>query len=142
MDRALYHGKRVENGEWISGYVYRLSEELNSFIMIPDSCGESHEVITETVRRSLWLKEFNVDSDGNETTGDILFNGDIIEKKSEEDGDGTYLLQLKEEEGFIEFLRLSGTGFSDCTESMKRIGNWWDNPELIPVNVKQSVSLD
>ena len=34
MREISFRSKRTDNGEWIEGYVYRISEKLNPFIML------------------------------------------------------------------------------------------------------------
>lgn len=60
MDREiLFRGKRVDNGEWVEGYLYRLSEKLNPFIMVINKSGEAYPVIPETVGQYTGLKDKN-----------------------------------------------------------------------------------
>lgn len=69
MREILFRGKRVDNGEWVCGYLYRLSERLNPFIMFVNSNAESHEVILETVGQFTGLCDKN---------GKKIFEGDIV----------------------------------------------------------------
>lgn len=43
-DRYLFKAKRLDNGEWVIGYLYRLSESNPPFIMLSNRYGESYEV--------------------------------------------------------------------------------------------------
>ncbi len=65
----LFRGKRKDNNEWICGYLYRLSERLNPFIMFVNSNAESHEVIPETVSQFTGLVDIY---------GKKIFEGDIV----------------------------------------------------------------
>ncbi len=48
-DRYLFKSKRIDNGEWIIGYLYRLSENHRPFIMLENRYGESYEVDEHTI---------------------------------------------------------------------------------------------
>ena len=56
-DRYLFRGKRTDNGEWIIGYLYRLSENAHPFIMLCGKCGESHEVDEHTICQCVGMTE-------------------------------------------------------------------------------------
>lgn len=45
----LHRAKRIDNGEWIEGYAYRLAEELNPFIMLPSKLGLAYKIDADTV---------------------------------------------------------------------------------------------
>lgn len=48
-DRYLFKAKRIDNGEWIIGYLYRISENHHPFIMLENRYGESCEVDEHTI---------------------------------------------------------------------------------------------
>lgn len=54
-----YRAKRLDNNEWIYGSIYRLSENLNPFIMLIDKCGESYEVDPSTIGQYIGRKDKN-----------------------------------------------------------------------------------
>lgn len=71
-NEMLSRGKRVDNGEWIEGYYYCLSDKLNPFIMLPNRHGESYEVIPETVGKFTTLSD---------THRKKIFKGDIVKNR-------------------------------------------------------------
>lgn len=68
-DRYLFKAKRVDNGEWVVGYLYRLSENNPPFIMLCNKYGESYEVDEHTICRCTDLKDKN---------GKLIWKNDIV----------------------------------------------------------------
>ena len=58
-DRYLYRAKRTDNGEWVEGYLYRLSENHPPFIMLSDRYGESHEIDPSTICQCAGMPDKN-----------------------------------------------------------------------------------
>lgn len=117
MREILFRGKRKDNGEWVYGYLYRLSERLNPFIMLVNK-GESHEINPETVGQFTGLTDKN---------GKKIFEGDIMQLCSAcypclvyWDGKGWAWKQNRKRRE-IDLTR----------EKMDIIGNIYDNPELL-----------
>lgn len=67
-DRYLSKAKRIDNGEWIVGYLYRLSENNPPFIMLR-KYGESYEVDEHTICQCTGLKDKN---------GNLIWENDIV----------------------------------------------------------------
>lgn len=137
MREILFRGKNVDNGKWIKGYLYRISEELNPFIMLPDSKGESYEVDSITVGQYTGLTDRN---------GKKIFEGDIV-KCSDENNDIYFSAVVKfgnpnavYDWGY-QLKRMNGDHTNtdillwvDMEEGgafIEVIGNIYDNPELL-----------
>ncbi len=70
-DRYLFKAKRVDDGEWIVGYLYRLSENNPPFIMLR-KYGESYEVDEHTICQCTGLEDKN---------GNLIWENDIVKDK-------------------------------------------------------------
>lgn len=124
MREILFRGKRVDNGEWVCGYLYRLSERLNPFIMFVNSNAESHQVIPDTVGQFTGLCDKN---------GKKIFEGDFVKVTTGLEGyKSTYHSTIHRVTydvcncGVAVFYPFDN---SDMVEA-EVIGNIYDNPEL------------
>lgn len=68
-DRHLFKAKRISDGEWIIGYLYRLSENNPPFIMLR-KYGESYEVDEHTICQCTGLKDRN---------NNLIWENDILD---------------------------------------------------------------
>ena len=130
MREILFRGKRIDNGEWIEGYLYRLSEKLNPFIMIKNKGGMAFEVIPETVGQYTGLTDKN---------GTKIFEGDYIVCSQAIEGN---FIDEHIEMGYVEMKhgafglhRKQGyyRPFKDWLEDYEYevVGNIHDNPVLL-----------
>ena len=68
-DRYLFKAKKIDDGEWIVGYLYRLSENNPPFIMLR-KYGESYEVDEYTICQCTGLKDRN---------NNLIWENDILD---------------------------------------------------------------
>lgn len=127
-DRYLFKAKRLDNGEWIVGYLYRLSENNPPFIMLR-KYGESYEVDEHTICQCTGLKDKN---------GKLIWENDIVaywdaysteSGLSEADCIGKVLWD-DETMSFQVTNRLSAESY-EVLDECSVIGNIFGNPELL-----------
>lgn len=143
-DRNLFRGKRKDNGEWIIGYLYRLSENHPPFIMLCNIYGESHEVDPSTICQC-------VPCDGCSSCEKTIWENDIVT-------DGYYVgvvkfgLYASKHLGFF----IDWTSGDNCLDYLRQdfmywlpkikvIGNVFDTPingEYIPVSQTSSKTYE
>lgn len=133
MDSELYKGKSVETNTWIIGYLYRISEKANPYIMARNSCGTSYEVDEGTLCRCVG-KEY--------MDGEVAFQGDIFESQSAGVRMvlkyGTYEAYcpadrtVMDSVGFYaEAEGYSAMPIGDLSDYALKIGNIFDNADLL-----------
>ena len=126
-DRYLYSAKRTDNGEWVEGYLFRLSENHPPFIMLIDRYGESHEIDPSTICQCTGLKDKN---------GNLIWENDIMVANLDDSfpEDTTYSRVVWNNNGFC----TKEQGSEDISpldkfdqEYFEVCGNLFDNPELL-----------
>lgn len=112
---------------WVEGYIYKISEELNPFIMRIDRHGESVEIDPETLCQYTGLTDKN---------GKRIWENDIAEAWSEgvkavgqvkKRVDGLYIMYPAYQNRAFWGLCPNDAGKTSVTV----IGNIFDNPELL-----------
>lgn len=127
----LFRGKRKSDHKWIEGYLYRISEKLDPFIMLKNSKGESYEVDPETVGPFT----------GKTLNGKNIFVGDIIRSHEDHDDicgftvhDTFSSVVIWDKEHFCFAFKTNDyiQAFDDWEWSgSEKIGNIHDDPDLI-----------
>ena len=135
MKDILFRGKRVDNGEWVYGFLTKMWGALH----IIDKANENvaYEIIPETVGQYTGLIDKN---------GKKIFEGDIIRAITLDTGSeqmavvcfGNFIDENNGDEyiGFyIEFDGIKTTitqlAMEECKNRIEVIGNIYDNPELL-----------
>ena len=117
MREHKYRGKRLDNGEWVYGYLYRLSEKLNPFIMLKNEKGLSYEVDPKTVGQYTGLNDDN----SNE-----IYDGDILKS------DDKYSEVWWDDGAFwVDFEGNSMQLLIDSLIGVEKVGNAYDNQEMV-----------
>lgn len=119
-DRYLFKAKRIDDGEWIVGYLYRLSENNPPFIMLR-KYGESYEVDEYTICQCTGLKDKN---------GKLIWEKDIIRCKL-----GKVIVLWDEAQWKVKkcddvFIWYKDLYFWVSDRNAEVIGNIFDNKEL------------
>ena len=127
MREILFHGKRVANGEWVTGYYANvcglgcnINETRHYILEYPK--GQQHEIYTSTLGQYTGLTDRN---------GKKIFEGDIVRCNNEIFVIGYY-------ESFAAYtlkspcnMRQAPPITSITTRNFEVIGNIYDNPELL-----------
>ena len=128
MGICLHKAKRKDNGEWVEGYLYRLSEQHPPFIMLSSKYGESHEVDEETICRCMGLPCRNAEK---------TWEHDIVRTEFD---DGEYICVIEYNEEKACFMNVvpceRNYPYNIDIEELKNydvLGNRFDNPELLDV---------
>ena len=133
-DRYLFKAKRIDNGEWVVGYIARYGHTgKEKYYIIPSYASDLYaiEVDTSTICRCTGLKDNN---------GKLIWENDVVEIGEHEDTvnglykviycENAHCYALKRSVDFhYNFFTFSDlNGFET---SSKVIGNIFDNPELL-----------
>lgn len=130
-DRYLFKAKRIDNGEWVQGYLQVLWEKRYVLWRITNDIPDMVEVDPSTICQCTGLKDKN---------GKLIWENDVVEIGEHEDSvNGLYKVIYCEinfcyalersidfHYNFFTFSALNG--FETSSEV---IGNIFDNPELL-----------
>ena len=125
-DRYLFKAKKTDNGEWVIGYLYRLSERHPQFIMVSDGYGESYGVDEHTICQCTGLKDKN---------GNLIWENDIVRGKMH--GNYGYRKLVGVVQYYIDAFKVNVKpnsfwgDYKNIPNACEVIGNIFDNKELL-----------
>ena len=130
QDRFLFRGKRIDNGEWVEGYLYGIWERRYILWGMTNDIPNMVEVDPSTICQCTGLKDKN---------GKLIWENDICDRKEQYteivkycNGDWTldYSYASHKESGAC----YCNLGFyAEERKCIEVIGNMIDNPELLEV---------
>lgn len=126
MREIKFRGKRLDNGEWLYGYLIRLHGIPYIYPSPANNRWTSYEVDPDTVGQFTGL----LDKNGKE-----IYEGDIISERLK----GHRKYQDAYQVMFVDYQWCGKNGYGSCTSlslfadfhDIKVIGNIHDNPELL-----------
>lgn len=125
-NRYLCRGKRIDNGEWVEGYLYGIWERRYILWGMTNDIPNMVEVDPETVCQCTAMPDKN---------NKLIFENDIAIKHNDDDKE-PYLIRWSENYAAWELAQCGCAmyGFFDVDfGEIEVIGNAIDNPELLEV---------
>lgn len=126
QNRFLSRGKRIDNGEWVEGYLYGIWERRYILWGMTNDIPNMVEVDPETVCQCTAMPDKN---------NKLIFENDIAIKHNDDDKE-LYLIRWSENYAAWELAQCGCAmyGFFDVDfGEIEVIGNAIDNPELLEV---------
>ena len=126
QNRFLSRGKRIDNGEWVEGYLYGIWERRYILWGMTNDIPNMVEVDPETVCQCTAMPDKN---------NKLIFENDIAIKHNDDDKE-PYLIRWSENYAAWELAQCGCAmyGFLDVDfGEIEVIGNAIDNPELLEV---------
>lgn len=124
MREILFRGKRVDNGEWVEGYLFKCWDEVYILWGMTNGSPNMIKVIPETVGQWTGLTD---------KSGKKIFEGDVV--------DCTFCYDIGQYPRYSTKRRLvqykigGFAPFNNCTnDPVYIVGNIHDNPELFKEN--------
>lgn len=126
QNRFLSRGRRIDNGEWVEGYLYGIWERRYILWGMTNDIPNMVEVDPETVCQCTTMPDKN---------NKLIFENDIAIKHNDDDKE-PYLIRWSENYAAWELAQCGCAmyGFFDVDfGEIEVIGNAIDNPELLEV---------
>lgn len=135
-DRYLFKAKRIDNGEWVQGYLYGIWEKRYVLWGMTNDIPDMIEVEPSTICQCTGLKDKN---------GKLIWENDVVgfwDTYSTENGhaEADCIGKVVWDDETISFQvtnRLSAESY-EVLDECGVIGNIFDNPELLESEVKQN----
>ena len=123
-DRYLFKAKRVDDGEWVQGYLYGIWEKRYILWGMTNDVPNMIEVDPSTICQCTGLKDKN---------GNLIWENDIVKGHRISFGSHRHIGKVKYINGRYEIIGVKQyAGFSDALSlSYEVLGNIFDNPELL-----------
>lgn len=127
-DRYLFKAKRIDNGEWVQGYLYGIWEKRYILWGMTNDIPNMIEVDPSTICQCTGLKDKN---------GNMIWENDICDRKEEY----PEIVKYNNGDWTLDYSYLKGkeSGYCYCNlgfyvlerKCVEVIGNIFDNPELL-----------
>ena len=133
-DRYLFRGKRIDNGEWVEGYLYGIWEKRYILWGITNDVPNMIEVDPSTICQCTGLKDKN---------GKLIWENDVVKATVRQNSlcqsssySDFYQISYQEKHCYFYLKKKNNNllfdgNWSYYLKSIEVIGNIFDNPELI-----------
>lgn len=118
-DRYLFKAKRIDNGEWVQGYLYGIWEKRHILWCMTNDIPDMIEVEPSTICQCTGLRDKN---------GQNIWENDIIELDED-----IYIVTWEEDDAMFALEDASIVEHFSHVDSKwcEVVGNKFDNPELL-----------
>lgn len=139
MREILFRGKRIDNGEWVYGFLYETekssSYNAESYILEKERLTINYKCL-EGITTHILFVQVTPNTVGQYTgltdkNGKKIFEGDIVSGFFNHEKIVGYIFYGLDASFFIQRDGLFGIGLNNASDWLEVIGNIHDNPELL-----------